>query len=335
VPILTDPTVADPTPYYQLTPSTVIDAVESTGRLSDSRILALNSYENRVYQVGVEENSPVIAKFYRPDRWSDKQIIEDHQFSQELLDNEIPVVAPLQNQDGQTLFVHGPFRFCLYPRVGGHAPELDNLDTIYRLGQFMGRIHAVGGAHPFQHRVKFSIEHMIGNNTEFISKHFMPAELLPAYSSLIDDIVPTLQCFWATLDASSYIRLHGDCHGGNILWHDDSPTFVDFDDAMSGPAIQDLWMFLSGDRNSQLAQLSELAEGYDMFDSFPNKQLPLIETLRTMRIIYHSAWLARRWQDPAFKHSFPWFNTQRYWSDHILTLREQQAALQEPPLELW
>jgi Ser/Thr protein kinase RdoA (MazF antagonist) len=332
---VTDPTATDSTPYYQLTPSAVIDAVESTGKLSDSRILALNSYENRVYQVGIEDQSPVIAKFYRPGRWSDEQIIEDHQFSQELLDNEIPVVAPLQNEDGQTLFVHGQFRFCLYPRVGGHAPELDNLDTIYRLGQFMGRIHAVGKTRPFQHRIKFSMEHMIGENAEFIAKNFMPAELLPAYSSLIDDILPKLQEIWSTLDASSHIRLHGDCHSGNILWRDDSPTFVDFDDAMSGPAIQDLWMFLSGDRNSQLAQLSELAEGYDMFDSFPTKQLPLIETLRTMRIIYHSAWLARRWEDPAFKHSFPWFNTQRYWSDHILTLREQQSALQEPALELW
>ena len=199
----------------------------------------------------------------------------------------------------------------------------------------MGRIHAVGKTNSFQHRVKFSIEHMIGNNAELIAKDFMPAELLPAYSSLIDDILPKLQEIWSTLDTNSYIRLHGDCHGGNILWRDDSPTFVDFDDAMSGPAIQDLWMFLSGDRSSQLAQLAELAEGYNMFSSFPAKQLPLIETLRTMRIIYHSAWLARRWQDPAFKHSFPWFNTQRYWSDHILTLREQQSALQEPALELW
>jgi Ser/Thr protein kinase RdoA (MazF antagonist) len=332
---VTDPTAADPTPYYQLTPSVVIDAVESTGKLSDSRILALNSYENRVYQVGIEGQSPVIAKFYRPGRWSDQQIIEDHQFSQELLDNEIPVVAPLQNEAGQTLFVYGSFRFCLYPRVGGHAPELDKLTTIYRLGQFMGRIHAVGKTKPFQHRVKFSLEHMIGENAGFIAKNFIPTELLPAYRSLIDDILPKLQELWSTLGASSYIRLHGDCHGGNILWHDDSPTFVDFDDAMSGPAIQDLWMFLSGDRNSQLTQLAELAEGYGMFSSFPIKQLPLIETLRTMRIIYHSAWLARRWADPAFTHNFPWFNTHRYWSDHILTLREQQSALQEPALELW
>lgn len=332
---MTDPAATDPTPYYQLTPSAVIDAVESTGRLSDSRILALNSYENRVYQVGIEDQSPVIAKFYRPGRWSDEQIIEDHKFSQELLDKEIPVVAPLKNDDGQTLFVDGPFRFCLYPRVGGHAPELDNLDTIYRLGQFMGRIHAVGKTKSFQHRVTFSIEHMIGKNAELIAKDFMPAELLPAYSSLIDDILPKLQEIWSPLDSDSYIRLHGDCHGGNILWRDNSPTFVDFDDAMNGPAIQDLWMFLSGDRNSQLAQLAKLAKGYDMFSSFPARQLPLIETLRTMRIIYHSAWLARRWQDPAFKHSFPWFNTQRYWSDHILTLREQQSALQEPALELW
>ncbi|MFQ3323516.1 MAG: Ser/Thr protein kinase RdoA (MazF antagonist) [Pseudomonadales bacterium] len=172
---------------------------------------------------------------------------------------------------------------------------------------------------------------MIDENAEFIAKNFMPAELLPAYSSLIDDILPKLQEIWSTLDASSHVRLHG----GNILWRDNSPTFVDFDDAMSGPAIQDLWIFLSGDHNSQLAQLSELAEGYDMFSSFPTKQLPLIESLRTMRIIYHSAWLARRWEEPRFKHSFPWFNTKCYWSDHILTLREQQSALQEPALELW
>ena len=324
----------NPTPYYQLTPDTVIDAVESSGRVSDWRILALNSYENRVYQVGIEQDVPLIAKFYRPQRWSDQQIIEEHQFTQELLAAEIPVIAPLQNDAGDSLFYYEQFRFALYPRTGGHAPELDNLDTLFRLGQFMGRIHTIGRAVKFDHRLTLSVEHLVGSSTELIASDFMPAELLPAYRSLVADILPILNRNWQQLESHDFIRLHGDCHVGNILWHDDQPTFVDFDDTVNGPAMQDLWMFLSGDRSQQQAQLAELADGYAMFADFPYRQLPLIETLRTLRIIAHSAWLAKRWQDPAFKLGFPWFTSDRYWSEHILTLREQQAALQQPPLQL-
>ncbi|MEH6549095.1 MAG: serine/threonine protein kinase [Pseudomonadales bacterium] len=325
----------DPAPYYQLTPAAVLDAVESSGRISDYRILALNSYENRVYSVGIENEQPVIAKFYRPGRWSDEQILEEHKFTLELFEADIPVVAPLANDEGNTLFVHGPFRFCLYPRVGGHTPELDNLETLYRLGQFMGRIHAFGETGQFAHRNTLSIESMVGDSVNLITEHFMPKELLPAFTSLSKDLLQIVEEQWAQADPNTFIRLHGDCHQGNILWHDDSPTFVDFDDAINGPAMQDLWMLLSGDRQQRLAQIAELAEGYDMFHTFPSRQLPLIETLRTMRMMYYSAWLARRWEDPSFQMNFPWFNTQRYWSDHILSLREQMAALNEPALTVW
>jgi len=322
-------------PYETLTPDLVLDAVESEGFLSDARILALNSYENRVYQVGIEGGTPVIAKFYRPLRWSNEQIEEEHAFTARLKSLEVSVVPPLSHRDGSSLFRFGDFRFSLYPRQGGHAPELDNLNHLLTLGRVIGRMHNYGKEGLFQHRLSVDIQSYAVDSYRFLlDNRFLPAELEEAYRTLAEDLI---QRVTHTFDRVDYqpIRLHGDCHPGNILWRDDAPHFVDFDDARNGPAIQDLWMLLSGDRPQQIEQLSEVLEGYQEFCDFNFAELALIEPLRTLRIMHYSAWLARRWDDPAFPMNFPWFNTERYWAEHILELREQLAALDEAPLAIF
>ena len=318
--------------YNELTPDTVIDAVESTGLISDSRILPLNSYENRVYQVGMESEQPVIAKFYRPHRWSNKQILEEHQFTHTLFDLDIPVVPP-SVFEGETLLEHGGYRFALYERRGGHAPELDNGDHLEVIGRFIARIHAVGKEALFTHRPSIDIESYAVNSREYLlSNHFIPEELIPAYDTITRDIIARLENVFSHIQYES-IRLHGDCHPGNILWRDDHAHFVDFDDARNGPAIQDLWMLLSGDYQQRCLQLADIMEGYTEFNEFAATELHLIEPLRAIRLMHYAAWLARRWDDPAFPHSFPWFNTERYWAEHVLSLREQLAALDEPVLQ--
>lgn len=321
-------------PYGRLTPELVIDAVESTGRISDLRILALNSYENRVYQVGLEGQQPIIAKFYRPQRWSDQQIHEEHAFSEELSAAEIPVVPPQKDRDGNTLFHFEGYRFSLYQRYGGHAPELDNLDSLLQLGRLTGRIHAIGANRPFQHRPTLDIDSFGWKSYRTISEQFIPADLHLSYTTLCEDLLKLVTERFDSTPVKN-IRVHGDCHSGNILTRGDIYHFVDLDDSRAAPAIQDLWMFLSGDRVFQTAQISELVEGYNEFFDFDPRQLNLVEALRTLRIMHYSAWLARRWEDPAFPRNFPWFNTARYWSDHILELREQLALLNEPPLQLF
>ncbi len=317
--------------YDQLTPDTVMDAVESLGFYTDARILALNSYENRVYQVGIEEASPIIAKFYRPLRWSDEQIVEEHQFTQALEDLEIPVVPPLAFQ-GQTLHQHQGYRFALYPRKGGQAPSLDNPEHLEILGRFLGRVHNLGKTTPFIHRPSIDIASYGSASREFLLTHdFIPKELHEAYDTLSRDLLERLETLFSQTPYQS-IRLHGDCHNGNILWRDDSAHFVDFDDARNGPAIQDLWMMLSGDYQQRCLQLADILEGYSEFCDFDPVEINLVEGLRTLRLMHYSAWIARRWSDPAFPHNFPWFNTERYWAEHILELREQLSALQEPPL---
>ncbi len=323
-----------PHAYQALTPDLVMDAVESLGHWCDARVFALNSYENRVYQVGIEGKSPLIAKFYRPERWSDEQILEEHQFSQQLFDLGVSVVPPLQ-QDNKTLFSYEGFRFSLYPRQGGHAPTLDNFDHLLSLGRALGRIHALGKAKPFVHRPELNTDTFAVQSYEFLlANHFIPDSLQAAYESLGQDLIARCNAIFANNQYAS-IRLHGDCHPGNILWRDDVPHFVDFDDARSGPAVQDLWMLLSGERAQQTAQLAEILEGYREFCDFNPAELLLIEALRTLRIMHYAGWLAKRWSDPAFPHSFPWFNTERYWAEHILELREQLAALNEPALEVF
>lgn len=322
-------------PFYQLTPDTVIDAVESLGYWCDGRFLELNSYENRVYQVGLEDDTPLIAKFYRPARWTDAQILEEHQFCYELAEQELPVVAPIRFESGESLLHFKDYRFALYPRRGGRAPELADPDHLFRLGQTLGRFHLVGQTRPFTERPALDIQSYGIDSIELIAREFIPSSLREAYTSLAEDLLSGIEaCYRAAGDVRS-IRVHGDCHGGNILWRDDTPNFVDFDDARMAPAVQDLWMLLTGDdRQQQQLQLSEVIEGYTEFAEFDPRELHLVEALRTLRMLHYSAWLARRWDDPAFPRSFTWFNTERYWGEHILQLREQLAAMQEPPLTL-
>ncbi|MEO8738354.1 MAG: serine/threonine protein kinase [Casimicrobiaceae bacterium] len=328
-------------PYAGLTPDLVLDALDSCGWNGDGRLLALNSYENRVYQVWLEEPtavtlpgaSAVVAKFYRPGRWTDAQILEEHSFVDQLADLEIPVVAPLRIADGSTLATFGGFRFAVYPKHGGRAPELEDRSVLTWIGRFIGRIHAVGGVSSFKHRPALDIASFGEEPRDYLLAHdFVPADLLPAWTTSIAQALDGVRrCYERAGDVGA-LRLHGDCHAGNILWTGNGPHFVDFDDCRTGPAVQDLWMLLSGERADMQVQLRAVLQGYEDFCDFDDRALNLIEALRTLRLIHYSAWLARRWDDPAFPAAFPWFNTQRYWQDRVLELREQIAAMDEPAL---
>jgi Ser/Thr protein kinase RdoA (MazF antagonist) len=320
--------------FANLTPDHMLDAIEATGIQCDGRFLALNSYENRVYQVGTEDG-PVVAKFYRPNRWSNEAIIEEHQFTQDLAEQEIPVIAPKLDKTGKSLLQHGTYRFALYPCRGGRELELDNPDHLEQIGRFIGRIHAFGATKPFQHRATLNIESLAKKPRAWLlENNFIPAHLLAAYTSITGDLIQQIEHKYELAGNVQQIRLHGDCHPGNILWTDGGPHIVDFDDARMGPAMQDLWMFLSGDRNYMTSRLADLLEGYTQFYDFNPMELQLIEALRTLRIIHYAFWIASRWDDPAFPRAFPWFNSTRYWEDHVLSLREQAALLNEPPL-IW
>jgi len=321
--------------FAKLTPDHMLDAIESLGLKCDGRFLALNSYENRVYQIGIEDQSPLVAKFYRPDRWTDQAILEEHEYTLALAALEIPVIAPDKDDNGQSLHQFGPYRFALYPCRGGRAPELDNPDHLEQMGRFIARIHAEGATESFEYRPQLDIESFAIEPRKYLLDHdFIPAHLIEAYQGLTTDLILQIeQCFDRAGEIKN-IRLHGDCHPGNILWTDDGPHVVDFDDARTGPAIQDLWMFLSGDRAYMTARLADLLEGYTQFYDFNPAELHLVEALRTMRLIHYAAWLARRWDDPAFPLAFPWFNSMNYWEDQILILREQASLMNEPAL-IW
>ena len=335
--IAPDPDQTDPHsrplhPFSGLGPECVLDALDSVGMFSDGRLLALNSYENRVYQVGMEEGAPVVVKFYRPQRWSDAAILEEHAFVQELVEREIPVV-PALTISGKTLHEFNDFRFAVFPRRGGRAPELDDPAVLEWTGRFIGRIHAVGGLAAYGERPALTIATFGEEPRDYLlANKFIPPELLAAYSSVVEQALSGVRHCYDRAGATAQLRLHGDCHAGNVLWTDDGPHFVDFDDSRTGPAIQDLWMLLSGERADQVRQMSDILAGYEDFCDFDPRQLYLVEALRSLRLIHYSAWLARRWDDPAFPAAFPWFNTQRYWQDRILELREQIALMDEPPL---
>jgi len=318
--------------FSSLTPDAVLDALESIGLRSDGRLLALNSYENRVYQAGMEEGPPLIAKFYRSARWPDPAILEEHAFVESLHQREIPVV-PASVINGHTLHHFKGFRFSVFARHGGRAPEMDDCDTLEWMGRFIGRIHAVGALSAYRHRPTLDIRSFGVEPSEYIQAHdFVPADLTEAYRGVVAQALDAVRrCFDRAGDVRT-LRLHGDCHIGNVLWTDAGPHFVDFDDSRMGPAIQDLWMLLSGERAEQAQQLSDLLSGYGDFYEFDPRELHLVEALRTLRLIHYAAWIARRWDDAAFPVAFPWFNTQRYWQDRVLELREQIALMDEPPL---
>lgn len=318
-------------PFARLDPGTILDALDAAGWLADGRLLALNSYENRVYQVGLDDGGMVVAKFYRPGRWSDAQIDEEHAFAAELAAAEVPVVAPIA-RDGRTLHHHLGYRFAVFPRRGGRAPELDAPGVREWLGRFIARIHAVGATRRFALRPALDPASHGREPRDWLAAHAaIPDSLRPAWTTVIDRCLDAVE---RAFDAAPYatLRLHGDCQGGNLLWTDDGPHFVDLDDARSGPAVQDLWMLLSGDPESMARQLADVLRGYRDFMDFDRRELALIEPLRTLRLIHYSAWIARRWDDPAFPVAFPWFGTERYWQDRILELREQLGAMDEPPL---
>ncbi|VXB16025.1 serine/threonine protein kinase [Massilia sp. 9I] len=319
-------------PFARLDPQAVLEAVESVGLFGDGRLLALNSYENRVYQVGLEEGPPVVVKFYRPGRWSDAAILEEHAFVAELAEQEIPAV-PASVIDGRTLHEFAGYRFSVFPRRGGRAPELGDPATLEWIGRFIGRIHAVGGTRPYGARPELNLQTFGREPFAYLRTHdFIPPELAATWASVVEQALSGVERCYERAGELPLLRLHGDCHGGNVLWTPDGPHFVDFDDSRMGPAVQDLWMLLSGERQEMVGQMADVLAGYEDFCEFHPRQLYLVEALRTLRLIHYSAWLAMRWDDPAFPAAFPWFHTQRYWQDRILELREQVALMDEPPL---
>jgi len=327
------------TPFSGLTPDLVLDALDSVGLSGDGRMLALGSYENRVYQVALADADSLVAKFYRPNRWTDAQILEEHAFASELAQEEIPVVAPLPLAGGRTLHAFAGYRFAVYPKCGGRAPELEDRATREWLGRFIGRIHAVGARAPFRARPRLDVESFGEEPRRWLLAHgFVPADLAEAYARIAELAIAGVRRAFAQAGDVRCLRLHGDCHVGNVLWiaagPHSGPHFVDFDDSRTGPAVHDLWMLLSGDHAEMTSQLADVLAGYEDFRDFDRRELVLVEALRTLRLIHYAAWLARRWDDPAFPAAFPWFNTQRYWQDRILELREQVAAMEEPPLEV-
>lgn len=326
--------VADPVlAYAGLQPDDILASLEELGFPCDGRLLALNSYENRVYRVGIEGEAPLVAKFYRPGRWNDAAILEEHAFTEELAARDIPVVAPVR-VEGKTLHAHGAFRFSVSPYRGGRAPELDHAALLRQVGRLVARIHLQGETSHFENRPSLDIEsHVHASRRYLLTNEFIPGHLVDAYRTVTDYLTEDLAAAFERAGSTRTLRLHGDFHPGNVLLAGEVLHIVDFDDTRSGPAVQDLWMFLSGDRREQTPQLDALLEGYEEFRDFDARELHLVEALRTMRIMHYAAWLARRWNDPAFRQAFPWFDSSRYWDEHVLALREQASLMQEPPLE--
>ncbi len=327
-------------PYEVLTPDAVMDALASVGLRGDGRLMALSSYENRVYQAHLEEpvegHAAVVAKFYRPGRWSRAQILEEHAFAAELEDAEVPVVAPLV-LGGATLHEHGGFAFSVSPRRGGRAPELDDAQVLEWIGRFLARIHMVGAGKPFASRPALDRQSFGQEPRDWLLGHrVIPLDVQAAWQRRCDEALRMIEdtaLGSRSTGGIAMIRLHGDCHPGNILWTpDEGPHFVDLDDARTGPAVQDLWMLLSGERAQRQRQLGALIDGYELLREFDRSELALVEPLRTLRLIHYSAWLARRWDDPIFPINFPWFGSSDYWQGQVQMLEEQIEAMGEAPL---
>jgi Ser/Thr protein kinase RdoA (MazF antagonist) len=319
--------------FAGLQPEDIVSTLVNLGFDCDGRFLALNSYENRVYQIGIEDDRPVVAKFYRPGRWSDESIHEEHEFALRLAGQDIPVVPPMIIA-GDTLKHSGHYRLAVYLCRGGRAPDLDNYELLTQLGRLVARIHLEGELSSFEHRPRIDIESYGVQSIDYLlNNEFIPIDNCDAYESVAELVLDGVEACFERAGDTQEIRLHGDFHPGNVLVNYDRLHIVDLDDCRHGPAVQDLWMFLSGDRHEQTPQLEALLEGYQSFRRFDPRELHLIEALRSLRIMHYAAWLARRWEDPAFKVAFPWFDSPRYWDDHVLALREQVALMQEAPLE--
>ena len=340
---------ADPHPYARLTPEVVLDALSSLGLWGDGTLMALSSYENRVYQVQLETplesqgqeapHSQVVVKFYRPERWSEAQILEEHAFAAELMAAEVPMVGPLI-LGGTSLHHFAGFAFSVSPRRGGRLPELDDFEVLEWIGRFLGRLHQVGEGASFSVRPELNLATFGWAARDYLLQNqCLPADVLIPWRAACDQALDLIEPYFAKGGAFKTLRLHGDCHPGNILWtptelQGGGPHFVDLDDARTGPAVQDLWMLLSGERAQRTQQLCALLEGYEQMRPFDRRELVLIEPLRTLRMIHYSAWLASRWSDPTFPQHFPWFGTSDYWSGQTHELIEQIEAMQAPALSL-
>ncbi|HCE4658060.1 TPA: serine/threonine protein kinase [Vibrio parahaemolyticus] len=317
--------------FDALTPDFMWYALESIGIRAESGFLPLNSYENRVYQFTDEERRRYVVKFYRPERWSNEQIQEEHDFTLELIDNEIPVAPPVRI-NGNTLHYYQGYGFALFESVGGRQFEVDNLEQLEGVGRFLGRIHKVGSRQAFQHRPTIGLQEYLYQPREILQNaNMIPMHLENSFFNDLDMLIKAIENHWQGSFAT--IRLHGDCHPGNILWRD-GPMFVDLDDSRNGPAVQDLWMLLNGERQDKLMQLDIILEAYQEFCDFNAAELKLIEPLRGLRMVHYMAWLAKRWHDPAFPLAFPWFNEPKYWEGQVLAFKEQIASLEEAPLSL-
>ncbi len=320
-------------PFDGLEPAVILDAAERFGVRCDGHMLALNSFENRVYQIGVEDGPSVVAKFYRPARWSNEAILEEHGFSLEFAEQEIPVVAPLRDKHGDTLLEHAGFRYALYPSRGGYWPELQDAEDRRQLGRFIGRMHAIASVRDFKHRPALDVQSYGDASAKFLLEgDFLPPGTDTLYRNTTETLLEHVRDKFQQIPNLQRIRLHGDLHRSNILWSSDGPVIVDLDDCRSGPAVQDVWMLLAGDSEDMGLQLSDFLSGYRTFYEFSARELVLVEALRALRIMHHAAWIARRWSDPAFPKAFPWFGTPSYWEGHVSDLREQIAKLEEPPL---
>ena len=315
--------MSNETPYARLTPDLVLDAITACGRWPDGRLLALNSYENRVWQVGLEDDAPVIAKFYRPRRWSDAAILEEHAFAQELADAELPVVAPLAF-GGRTLLHHDGYRYALSPKHGGRAPSLESTDQLEWLGRLIARMHSVGARSAFAHREKLDRETLIVKPMRAVlASNLLPASLADHYRAAVERVDRAVAARFEAIGPVRTLRLHGDCHPGNVLWTDAGPHFVDLDDARTGPAVQDLWMLAHDERAMQA-----LLEGYGSMRDFDHAELALVPALRAMRQVHYTGWIAARWQDPAFPAAFPFAAEARWWEQHMTDLHEQAEELE-------
>lgn len=331
-------------PYAGLSPDVVLDGIERFGVRCSGALYPLNSYENRVYLAELEdEDTAVVAKFYRPRRWTTEAILEEHEFSQELAAHEIPVASPMAlptndaNGDangavgeGPTLAIQDGYRVAVYPRIRGRAPEIDHPETLAWLGRFLGRIHAVAATGHFEHRPRLTVETFgYGSLNDLLETDLLPLEVATQYEEIARELLAASEARIEAAGPTRQIRLHGDCHASNILWTYDGPFFVDLDDCRTGPAIQDLWMLLSGPKEDMSIQLGHILRGYQMFHDFNPSEIAMIEPLRALRAVYYASWLAKRWHDPAFPLAFPWFGTVRYWEDQVQQLYNQLDRLDQ------
>ena len=321
----------DVKPFTGLSPEIVLDAAGSVGLEVDGRMFALNSYENRVYQLGSSQGS-LVLKFYRPERWTDAQIDEEHQFTAEMAAAELPVAAPV-SVGGRTLFRYREFRFAAFPWMRGRPPELDAVDARQILGRTLARVHQIGALRPFRTRPLLGIQRLgIEACGQVLESELLPHVLRDRYAATCERLLERVTQAFREAGQIRELRIHGDCHLGNLLWNENGPAFVDLDDCATGPRVQDLWMLLSGSAADQRRQWAELLEGYQQFADFDYRETRLIEPLRALRMLHHAAWVSHRWLDPAFPRAFPWFGEHRYWEGYVIDLAEQAEIIEDPPL---